>query len=152
MRRTSVYRPHHLVCPACGYGALRPRGPLSRSADCESCRCTYGDVTVGTLKQIVALPDAMGKHACECGHPEMRSLPDGTFHCPPADRRWCLPDPISESSWTLRKKANKDDLLGIAGKEDRVGADHPRRASYPKALPQGVTPGRVCKVVTFYGY
>ena len=87
MRRRSVLtqltsKPDHLVCPTCGYAALRPRGPLSRSADCESCRCTYGDVTVGTLKQIAALPDAIGKHACECGHPEMRSLPDGTFHCP----------------------------------------------------------------------
>jgi hypothetical protein len=70
MRRTGVpaqltSRPDHLVCPVCGYGAL----------------CLGGGI-VGTLKQIVALPDAMGKHACECGHPEMRSLPDGTFHCP----------------------------------------------------------------------
>jgi uncharacterized Zn finger protein (UPF0148 family) len=38
---------------------------------------------LGALLQIVALPDALGKHACEeCGHPEMRRLPDGTFHCP----------------------------------------------------------------------
>ncbi len=38
---------------------------------------------LGALRQIVALPDALGKHACEeCGHPEMRRLPDGTFHCP----------------------------------------------------------------------
>jgi hypothetical protein len=70
MRRTGVpaqltSRPDHLVCPVCGYGAL----------------CLGGGI-VGTLKQIVALPDAMGKHACECGHPEMRSLPDGTFYCP----------------------------------------------------------------------
>jgi ribosomal protein L37AE/L43A len=36
-----------------------------------------------TLEQIIALPSASGKHACEeCGHPEMRRLPDGTFHCP----------------------------------------------------------------------
>jgi ribosomal protein L37AE/L43A len=35
-----------------------------------------------TLEQIIALPDASGKHTCECGHPEMRRLPDGTFHCP----------------------------------------------------------------------
>jgi ribosomal protein L37AE/L43A len=83
MRRTSISRSDHLVCPACGYGTLRPRGPLSRSAECESCWCTFGGATVGTLKQIAALPDAVGKHACEeCGHPEMRSLPDGTFHCP----------------------------------------------------------------------
>jgi hypothetical protein len=35
-----------------------------------------------TLRYIAALPDALGKHACECGHPEMRRLPDRTFHCP----------------------------------------------------------------------
>ena len=35
-----------------------------------------------TLRSISALPDAIGSHACECGHPEMRLLPDGTFHCP----------------------------------------------------------------------
>src|SRR5918995_551947 len=100
MRRTSVgaqstSRPDHLVCPACGYGALlsRGRGPLSRSAECESCWCEFGGGIVATLKQIVALPDAMGEHACEeCGHPEMRSLPDGTFHCP-ACRSEVVPTP-----------------------------------------------------------
>jgi len=35
-----------------------------------------------TLEQIIALPDALGKHACECSHPEMSPLPDGVFHCP----------------------------------------------------------------------
>jgi hypothetical protein len=34
------------------------------------------------LRQITDLPDALGRHACECGHPEMRRLPDGTHHCP----------------------------------------------------------------------
>jgi hypothetical protein len=35
-----------------------------------------------TLRRISALPNALGSHACECGHPEMRLLPDGVFHCP----------------------------------------------------------------------
>jgi hypothetical protein len=35
-----------------------------------------------SLKQIIVLPDAVGKHACECGHPEMRLLPDRLYHCP----------------------------------------------------------------------
>jgi ribosomal protein L37AE/L43A len=88
MRRTSDHAqltssPEYLVCPACGYGALRRRGSLSRWAECESCCCAFDGITVGTLEQIAALPDALGEHACEeCGHPEMRSLPDGTFHCP----------------------------------------------------------------------
>ena len=34
------------------------------------------------LRQIATLQDAVGSHACECGHPEMRVLPDGVFHCP----------------------------------------------------------------------
>jgi hypothetical protein len=34
------------------------------------------------MKQIIGLPDALGRHACECGHPEMRVLPDGVYHCP----------------------------------------------------------------------
>jgi hypothetical protein len=35
------------------------------------------------LRSISALPEALGSHACEeCGHPEMRLLPDDTFHCP----------------------------------------------------------------------
>jgi hypothetical protein len=41
-----------------------------------------GAATLLTLEQIIALPDALGRHACECGHPEMRLLPDGAFHCP----------------------------------------------------------------------
>jgi ribosomal protein L37AE/L43A len=36
-----------------------------------------------TLVEILALPEALGTHACEeCGHPQMRRLPDGIFHCP----------------------------------------------------------------------
>ena len=35
-----------------------------------------------TLRQIIALPDMLGSHACDCGHPEMRLLPDGIYHCP----------------------------------------------------------------------
>jgi ribosomal protein L37AE/L43A len=32
--------------------------------------------------RISKLPDAVGGHACECGHPEMRRLPDGVYWCP----------------------------------------------------------------------
>ena len=116
-------RPNHLVCPACGYGALCPQGPLSRSPDCEYCCCTFDGALVETLKQIVALPDAMGKHACECGHPEMRSLPDGTFHCPACRSEVVPTEPNPAPSLTLRKQANKEDLLGSAekGGQSRIG-------------------------------
>jgi len=126
MRRTRVIaqlrsRPDRLVCPACGYGALRPRGPsrgsLSRSAKCESCGCSFGGGTVGTLKQIAALPDAVGKHACEeCGHPEMRSLPDGTFHCP-ACRSEVVPTESNLCALVSRaeEEGEQKRVAGIAG-------------------------------------
>jgi hypothetical protein len=34
------------------------------------------------IRQIAALPDAVGDHARECSHPEMRLLPDGIYRCP----------------------------------------------------------------------
>jgi hypothetical protein len=34
------------------------------------------------IRQIAALPDAVGDRACECSHPEMRLLPDGIYRCP----------------------------------------------------------------------
>jgi hypothetical protein len=87
MRRPSVGSPaasrvEEIVCPDCGCGWLQPRGFLSRLAECDRCGRAFDKTIVGTLEQIVALPRALGKHPCECGHPEMRRLPDGVFHCP----------------------------------------------------------------------
>ena len=85
MRRESVSttsRAEEIVCPMCEYGQLWPRRLLSRMYECDFCECTLENTIVGTLKQIVALPEALGTHACECGYPEMRRLPDGVFHCP----------------------------------------------------------------------
>jgi bacterioferritin-associated ferredoxin len=73
-------RSDHLVCPACQVGELRPFG--GEGARCGSCGRLLGTAMLLTLEQLIALPDASGVHACECGHPEMRRLPDGTFHCP----------------------------------------------------------------------
>jgi ribosomal protein L37AE/L43A len=73
-------RPHYIVCPRCGSGELRPQG--SELAGCDSCGLSVEGELFRTLEQIATLPDALGTHACECGHPEMRRLPDGVFHCP----------------------------------------------------------------------
>ncbi len=78
--RTTISTPGSIVCPACRRGELRDRG--IDLAGCDYCDCTFDCAIVSTLEQIAALPDASGKHACECGHPEMRHLPDGVFHCP----------------------------------------------------------------------
>jgi ribosomal protein L37AE/L43A len=104
-------RPGHTVCPACGSGELRFRGP--GLADCDYCGHAFDGAILMTLNQIVALPDAIGKHACECGHPEMRRLPDGAFHCPACGSE-VLPVSLSPSP----DEAQKPRLANLA-EEDR---------------------------------
>ena len=69
-----------IICPCCGIDELE------RSADgvihCSRCDRPISAQVLKTLAQIVALPDAIGRHACECGHPEMRRLADGVLWCP----------------------------------------------------------------------
>jgi hypothetical protein len=69
-----------LICPLCEVGELYPSG--HGSTCCESCAGCLSGAMLETLRQITALPDALGSHACECDHPEMRLLPDKTYHCP----------------------------------------------------------------------
>jgi hypothetical protein len=69
-----------IVCSFCESGELVSLG--GAFARCGSCRLPLVGSTLETLRDIVGLPDAVGSHACECGHPEMRRLPDGVFHCP----------------------------------------------------------------------
>ena len=81
-------RPGRIVCPACGSGELRFRGPTLLQfrrpalAECDSCGRNVDGAVLRVLEQIVALPDAIGDHTCDCGHPKMRKLPDRVFHCP----------------------------------------------------------------------
>ncbi len=73
-------RPHRLTCPFCESGELLPSG--HDFARCGSCGMPLVGSTLETLRDVVGLPGALGAHPCECGHPEMRRLPDGVFHCP----------------------------------------------------------------------
>ena len=73
-------RPDSLLCPLCEGRRLDARG--HGSARCDSCGGVVSGATLEALRQIADLPEAQGSHACECGHPEMRRLPDGTCHCP----------------------------------------------------------------------
>jgi ribosomal protein L37AE/L43A len=96
-----------LVCPLCEVDKLNTHG--HSSARCDSCGVLVSEATLEALNQITVLPDALGRHACEeCGHPEMRLLPDGTHHCPacgsevvPLDARASLsePDEHGEAWW-----------------------------------------------------
>lgn len=71
---------HHLRCPFCEVYELEPSGHAS--AHCPSCGAFLSGTLLATLRQISQLPLVVGHHACECGHPEMRLLPDGVYRCP----------------------------------------------------------------------
>ncbi len=73
-------RVRHIVCPFCESGELVSLGP--DFARCGSCGMPLIGSMLETLGDITGLPDALGAHPCECGHPDMRELPDGVFHCP----------------------------------------------------------------------
>jgi ribosomal protein L37AE/L43A len=72
---------HTIICPLCEAGELRSGG--HNGVQCPVCGYGPSHRVLGALQQIITLPDALGRHACEeCGHPEMRRLPDGVLHCP----------------------------------------------------------------------
>jgi ribosomal protein L37AE/L43A len=73
-------RAHPIVCPFCESGELVSPGP--GFARCDLCGWPLLGSALETLRDVVDLPDALGAHPCECGHPEMRKLPGGVFHCP----------------------------------------------------------------------
>lgn len=75
-----VSRAPRIVCPFCESGELFAPGP--GFARCGSCGTPLLGSALETLREIVGLPDALGAHPCEYGHPAMRPLPDGVFHCP----------------------------------------------------------------------
>ncbi len=62
------------------------------------------------LRQIISLPDALGKHACEeCGHPEMRCLLDGVSHCP-----GCGSEVLPTTSNAARKPPARAEVIAKA--------------------------------------
>src|SRR3712207_6681932 len=73
-------RADSFICPLCESGGLQPVD--NGSMRCGSCDGSLGGAMLETLRRITDLSEALGSHACECGHPEMRCLPDGVFHCP----------------------------------------------------------------------
>ncbi len=72
-----------IICPACGISELYLGDDEGSAARCNRCESILSGEMLKTLGQIAALPDALGNHPCEeCGHPEMRRLPDSIWHCP----------------------------------------------------------------------
>jgi len=143
-------RSRSLICPLCEAGKLQPSG--QELARCASCAGPVSGAMLGALRQIVALPDALGKHACEeCGHPEMRRLPDGTFHCQ-ACRSEVLPVDASSTPSRPEEHAQAywagwvDGLFAERGAASsttptwRGGRTHPRGSPTTRATAQAVEP------------
>jgi hypothetical protein len=109
---TTASRADYLVCPGCGCGQLQPpRGPLSRLLKYAHCECAFDNTIVETLKQIVALPEALGKHSCECGIPRCAVCPMGSSTAQSASLR-CCPFPslnldrlLRGNRWQLSSKS-----------------------------------------------
>jgi ribosomal protein L37AE/L43A len=103
-------RPHSLVCPFCEMGQLR--SSTHDSMRCRSCEGIINGALLQTLRQITALPDALASHACEeCAHPQMRLLPDGTYHCPS-----CGSEVMALGKWKLANDLGT--ALAAAFRED----------------------------------
>ena len=83
--------PRSIVCPMCEVSELSPYG--RQLAKCGSCSAVIGGEALLILRQIITLPESMGEHACECGHPEMRRLPDGVYWCPACGSEVLPPKP-----------------------------------------------------------
>jgi hypothetical protein len=73
---------HSIICPICEEGELR-FGGHQNGVRCRMCGYAPSRGVLEAMRQIITLPDVLGSRACEeCGHPEMRLLPDGVSHCP----------------------------------------------------------------------
>ena len=80
MEDSTTAKFYPLRCPFCEVYELELRGRASMR--CPSCASFLGGDLLKTLHLITDLPEAIGSHACECGHPEMRRLPDEVYWCP----------------------------------------------------------------------
>jgi hypothetical protein len=122
-----------LVCPLCEGGELRPSG--HHSARCASCAGLVSGAVLGALREITALPDALGAHACEeCGHPEMRLLPDETFHCPSCGSE-VLPFGVPAVDWEFSERGEAYWCGWIDGRFGKGGnfIDNPNLAKWGNA-------------------
>ena len=80
---------HPLIAPLVRYTSFIPTAATPPSAPEDVVLTGIGSTLrplwwkfLETLCVISGLPDAIGEHACECGHPEIQRLPDGVYRSP----------------------------------------------------------------------
>jgi ribosomal protein L37AE/L43A len=125
-----------IICPICEAGELSSGG--QGGVQCSLCGYVPSHSVLEALQQIITLPDALGSHACEeCGHPEMRSLPDGVSHCPGC------------GSEVLPTRSNcRTQAVGTSRGHRQFGGEHlgappaPKKASHRRVMqaPEGGEP------------
>ena len=157
MKRSSLASgPRALICPLCEVGELFASGHGSRC--CESCPGRLSGAMLETLRHITALPEGMGSHACECGYPEMRSLPDGTYHCPACGSE-VLPIGAPLVDWMSGEPGEAYWCGWLDGRYRETGsfADNPNlarwdaasdRLAYYRAIVQAAKPARAGTIGT----
>src|SRR5215211_4336786 len=128
--------PQSIICPSCEAGELSPSG--QGAIQCSVCSYAPSRSVLEALQQIIALPDVLGRHACEeCGHPEMRLLPDGVCHCPGCGSEVL---PKSSNSRTQAIGTSRGYRQGGDRKPDAVPA--PKKSSHRRVIqaPEGAQP------------
>ncbi len=73
-------RPHSIFCPVGEPGELSSNG--ASMTRCDECGYALIKDVLEMVRQIAALPEAVGEPACDSEHPQMRLLPDGAYRCP----------------------------------------------------------------------
>ena len=72
-------RPYSIFCPVGESSELSSNG--ASMTRCDECGYALTKDVLEMVRQIAALPEAVGEHACDSGHPQMRLLPDGAYRC-----------------------------------------------------------------------
>jgi ribosomal protein L37AE/L43A len=128
---------HSIICPSCEAGELTPCG--QGGIQCSLCGYAPSRGILGTLQQIITLPDALGSHACEeCGHPEMRRLPDDVSHCPGCGSEVL---PTRSHCPTKAVGTSRGHRQGAGGGNPRAGPT-PKKSSHRRVMqaPEGGEP------------
>ena len=121
---TLASRSHSIICPSCEVGELLPSD--HNGIQCSLCSYVPSHSFLQALQQIIALPDALGSHACEeCEHPEMRLLPDGVSHCPGCGsevlltRSDCRPQVVGTSRGHCQSRGGFPDAVSVPKKSSQ---------------------------------
>ena len=115
----AVSKTDTLTCPFCEASDLAEFG--RNATRCATCGGVLGGEFLEVLRGIVALPGPTGRHACECGHPEMRLLPDEVYRCPACGSE-VVPVSAGAATW---KSPDRSEAYWSGWLDGRYGSREP---------------------------